>query len=304
MTVSRSTVVFAVELGMLAAATWIASPASAAAPPDVSPVKVAASRLGEGHAVYVRGTDGRIWWRTVQAFSSPQYSTGWRSLPGVVASGPDVAQVSDTELWLAARSTASNLLVRRQTGAVFEGWQNLGGLLTSAPVLAVETGTPRLWAFARGGDGAVWYRIRGGDGAWAPWRTSGGGFTSAPDAVFHDLLGTMRVQGRGLDGAVWARGFDVPTGTWSAWTIAGAVTTSATSTVRSDEVFRITYWRGADRQVLSLVDGPEPNDLGGRTTSAPDASYGGEVVAVRGTDNAVWARVAGAPWRSLGGAAS
>jgi hypothetical protein len=284
----------------------VGTPAAAAAPPpDASPVKVAASRVGGGHAVYVRGTDGRIWWRVVQAFSDPAYSTSWRPLPGVTASGPDVVQVAGTELWLAARSATSTLLVRRQSGATFGDWLDLGGVITSAPVLMVETGTDRIWAFARGDDGAVWHRIRGGNGVWAPWRTIGGRLTSAPDAVHYGFGSPdVVVQGRGLDGVVWARSLTSASGVWTPWQQAGDETTSATSTVRSDQVFRITYWRGLRNQVLSIVDGPSPNDLGGVATSAPDASYGGEVIAVRGADNALWARVDGAAWRSLGGRAT
>jgi hypothetical protein len=212
--------------------------------------------------------------------------------------------VAGTELRLAARSTTSNLVVRRQSGATFGGWQNLGGIITSAPVLMVQTGTARIWAFARGNDGAVWYRVRGSDAVWAPWRTIGGRVTSAPDAVYYGFGPNIVVQGRGLDGVIWGRSLDLSSGVWAPWQQAGGQTTSATSTVRSDQVFRITYWRGLRNQVLSIVDGPSPNDLGGIATSAPDASYGGEVVAVRGADNALWARVNGAPWRSLGGRAA
>lgn len=297
--------IFVVVAAITVALVGAPSPAAAAPPPDVSPVKVAASRLGGGHAVYVRGTDGRIWWRTVEAFGSPAYSTSWRPLPGVTASGPDVVQVAGTELWLAARSTTSTLLVRRQSGATFGGWQSLGGVITSAPVLMVQGGTARIWAFARGNDGAVWYRVRGDNGVWAPWRTIGGRLTSAPDAVYYGFGSPdIVVQGRGLDGAVWARSLTLSSGVWTPWQQAGDQTTSATSTVRSDQVFRITYWRGPRNQVLSIVDGPSPNDLGGIATSAPDAAYGGAVVAVRGADNALWARVDGAPWRSLGGRAA
>lgn len=301
----RRRTMFAVVAAMTVTLVGAPSPAAAAAPPDVSPVKVAASRLGGGHAVFVRGTDGRIWWRTVEVFGDPAYSTSWRPLPGVTASGPDVVQVAGAELWLAARSTTSNLLVRPQSGATFGGWQNLGGIITSAPVLMVEAGTARIWAFARGNDGAVWYRVRGGDGVWAPWSTIGGRLTSAPDAVYYGF-GTpdIVVQGRGLDGVVRSRSLNLSSGVWTPWQQGSEHTTSATSTVRSDVVFRIMYWRGPSNQVLSIVDGPSPNDLGGIATSAPDASYGGEVVAVRGTDNALWARVNGAPWRSLGGRAA
>jgi len=60
----------AVTTAAATAVVFNASPAAAATPPDVTPAKVAASRLGNGHAVYVRGGDGRLWWRTVEEFAS------------------------------------------------------------------------------------------------------------------------------------------------------------------------------------------------------------------------------------------
>jgi len=78
---------------------------------------------------------------------------------------------------------------------------------------------------------------------------------------------------------------------------------SATSTVRSDRVFQVMYFRGALNHIFATVDEP-PHDIGGVATSAPDASFGGEVIAVRGTNGAVWAIVNGSPWRTLGGIAT
>lgn len=290
-----------------AAATVVVSGASAApltaaaVPQDVTPVKVAASRLGPGHAVYVRGTDGRLWWRTVQNFATPGYSTAWRPLPGgTVASGPDVVQVWGATTWIAAKATNGTVVVRLQTGSSFGAWQSLGGAVTTAPVLLRETGTARLWVFARGTDGGGWYRVRDGSGVWAPWRTIGGQLTSALDPLL-SVNGTIRVHGRGLDGSLWVRAFDRTTGTWGSWQSMHLAVTSASSTVRSDEVFQLMYFRGAGNHVYVTVDEP-PLNLGGVATSAPDASYGGEVVAVRGTDHALWALVGGGPWRNLGGA--
>ncbi|HEV7826650.1 MAG TPA: hypothetical protein VGP02_17280 [Mycobacteriales bacterium] len=287
-------------LALGAAAPAQAAPAQAA-PPDVTPIKVAASGLGDGHAVYVRGGDGRVWWRTVETFGAPGYSTRWRALPGRVGSGPDVAQVSDAELWLAARSTAGHLLVRRQQGAAFGAWQDLGGGLTSAPVLVNETGTPRLWAFARGAAGDARYRVRGGDGTWSPWRSIGGTLTAAPDAV--DSLGQIRVYIRRGDGTTGVRAFDLTNRTWGPWQRVGLKVTSATSTVASSAVYQLQYFRGARNHVYVMVD-VAPGDLGGVATSAPDATYGGEVVVVRGTDGALWARTDLAPWQRLGGHAT
>jgi len=287
-----------------AAAVVLNAPVEAATPPpDVTPVKVAASRLGTGHAVYVRGTDGRLWWRTVENFNTPGYSTAWRPLPGAtVASGPDVVEVSGTTLWVAARANNSSVVVRVQYGSTFGGWQNLGGTVTTAPVLLHELGTARIWVFARGGDGSVWYRVRSGSGVWAPWRSIGGKLTSAPDALL-SVNGTIRVHGRGLSGYLWVRALDRSTGVWGPWENMLLPVTSASSTVRSDQVFQLMYFRGASNHVFVTVDEP-PQDLGGVATSAPDASFGGEVVAVRGTDRALWARIDGGPWRGLGGIAA
>jgi hypothetical protein len=279
------------------------SPAAAATPPDVTPAKVAASRLGNGHAVYVRGGDGRLWWRTVEEFGKPGYSTAWRPLPGAaVGSGPDVVSVSSTTLWVAAKANNGNAVVRVQNGATFGGWQNLDGTITTAPVLLHEVGTPRIWLFARGTSGGVTYRVRAASGVWGPWQSIGGQLTSAPDALL-SVNGTIRVHGRGLNGDLWVRALDLSTGVWAPWERTGFAVNSATSTVRSDRVFQVMYFRGALNHIFATVDEP-PHDIGGVATSAPDASFGGEVIAVRGTNGAVWAIVNGSPWRTLGGIAT
>lgn len=277
-------------------ATLGAEPAAAA--PDITPVKVAASPLGEGHAVYVRGSDGRVWWRTVQDFADPQYSTTWRPVPDTVGSGPDVVPISAEQTLLAARSTGNSLVVRWQDQTRFGPWQNLGGIITSAPALMVDD-TDRIWVFARGADNGVWYRVRGGDGLWQPWQTIGGGLTSAPDPVAN--FGP-RVFGRGLDGVLWARTFDG--GVWQPWSRVGRAVTSASSTVTSDLVFQIQFYRGQGSRVFRASGDSEPTDIGGIATSAPDATHNGAVVAVRGADDALWVRVDIGGWTSLGGIAA
>jgi hypothetical protein len=298
---------------LLSAATTVtalvvASPAEAAAPPDVTPVKVAATGIGEGHAVYVRGTDARLYWRTVESFTAPGYSTSWRALPGgTVGSGPDAVQIAPTTLYLAARATNSNLLVRRQDGTTFGAWQNLGGVITSAPTLAYEQGPDRLWAFARGGDGAVWYRVQGASGTWAPWQSLGGTVTSAPDVAA--LFGRVDVYARGLNGNLYQRFVDPSTGVWSPWRSNGYAVNSAsstTSTVFEGDEYRLQYWRGGDRHVYELVR-VVPANIGGIATSAPDVAAGDgldeQLVAVVGTNRALYVHV-GNSWTSLGGIAA
>jgi hypothetical protein len=293
----------ALLVGVVAVVATVAgtvTPAEAAtAPADVGRIKIAATRLGDGHAVYVRGRGGQVWWRTVEKFADPAYSTTWRAVPGVVASGPDVVQVEESALWMAARSTSSHLVVRSQYRATFGAWTDLGGELSSAPVLMYQTGADRLWAFARWSDGSIRYRVRGSAGTWAAWKSIGGTFTSAPDAV--DGYAGVSVYARDTAGKSRQRTLDPDTGVWGPWSGGGLPTTAATSTVRSDEFFQLQYLRGANHHIYSTVD-DGPWDTGFEATSAPDASYGGEVVAARGKDKAVWANY-GSGWKSLGGLA-
>jgi hypothetical protein len=281
----------------------IAVPAAqAAAPPDITPVKVAATRIGEGHAVYVRGTDARLYWRTVEAFAAPGYSTDWRALPGgTVGSGPDALQVAPTTVLLAAKANDLSLLVRQQNGTAFGGWLNLGGKITTAPALLHDQATSRIWVFARGGDGAVWYRVRSAaGGTWAPWASIGGIVTSAPDAIVTTGEPLLAVRARGLNGNEYIRALSLTTGVWEPWEHIGFAINSATSTVHADDTFQIQYWRGANRHVFAFAGDSGPADIGGVVTSAPDASFGGEVVAAVGTNRALYVHTDNA-WRSLGG---
>jgi hypothetical protein len=131
------------------------------------------------------------------------------------------------------------------------------------------------------------------------WKSLGGRMTSAPDAV--DGMGGVTVFARGTDGRSHFRSLDPKTGKWTPWTQGGLATSSATSTVRASDVFQIQYFRGARHHIYSNID-VAPCDLGFEATSAPDASFSGEVIAARGTDLAVWALVDG-HWKSLGGVA-
>jgi hypothetical protein len=185
--------------------------------------------------------------------SDPACSTGWRSTTGTVASGPDVVQVAGTELWLAGRSTDSTLMVRRQNGATFGGWQNLGGVITSAPALMVETGTTRIWAFAR----ATTARSSTEYGQPEHWR-AGARYRWCDlepfPGSFQRRVGTVDPSRRAED----IRLVDGPVGC------------------------------GLPPVVLARVAEPDSvggrrtrENLGGIATAAPDASYGGEVIAAR-----------------------
>jgi hypothetical protein len=286
-------------------------PAATVAPADVTPVKVAAMplRIGSGEdfrwAVYGRGTDGRVWWRYTAVDGSAL--GGWRPIEGLVASGPDALRIDDGNYLLAARSTRGSLVLKSSSSESFPaGWTDLGGALTSAPDLAYLDAARAV--FARGTDGAIWFRLSSG-GSWGPWRYLGGQATSAPDAA--GTYSSVLIQVRGTDGAIWQRSIDASGTPTSGWIRQPIITTSAPSAVMERDGGVRTWWRG-DRGDLwtSRNEGDqERTSVGGVLTSAPGAAEGirtggtvPQVVVVRGSDGSVWIYSVGwSTWRGLGG---
>ena len=83
--------------------------------------------------------------------------------------------------------------------------------------------------FARGSDGAVWYRDYSG-GSWSNWISIGGQIPAGTGpAVTSSGAGRLDVFARGTDGAMWHRTYD---GTaWSSWqSLGGVLTSSPTAT--------------------------------------------------------------------------
>lgn len=83
------------------------------------------------------------------------------ALLGVIA--PDTAAASTL-------GAAPSVAPQQLTG--WSAWQDLGGVITSAPA-AVSWGTGRIDVFARGGSGEVVQRSRDGNGPWSAWATPG-----------------------------------------------------------------------------------------------------------------------------------
>jgi hypothetical protein len=281
-------------------AVFVVSPtAEAAPPPDVTPVKVAAANLADGHVVYLRGQNAELYWRTVEDFGTPGYSTAWRIIPGgQVGSGPDAAQIDDDSVYLAAKATNSNLLVRRQDGTTFGAWENLGGVITSAPAVLYDSASTRLWVFARGGDGAIWYRLRTGTGPWGAWTSIQGILTSAPDAIFG--IGQLTVFARGGNGNLYDRTQN-SAGQWGPWSTNGLPVNSATSSLPSGAEF-IQFYRNGARHVIRAAH-PSPTDIGGIVISAPDTADG-DLVAAVGTNRALYVHTNEDGWLLLDGIAA
>jgi hypothetical protein len=286
---------------------------------DLSPMMVGSVLSSNGSTtVFVRGSDGSIFYRTGR--ETAEY-TGWESIPGLVTtSGPAAVSTDGTRVDLAVRGP-SNALYRTSapldpgTGrpGSWAPWENLGGVLTTAPGIA-SVGTNRLAVAGRGTDGAIWRRVFDGS-EWAPWASLGGYASSAP-AIEADLVdGTWRyiVSVVGTDLSIWKSPFPAsserPSGAWtSARTFSGHGLGSGNSTANFWAP-KIMTSGGGDHSVV-LVDTTVgwAVRLGGGLTSTASVTRqadGGVVVFARGTDKALWmvhyGRDGVGTWTSLGG---
>jgi hypothetical protein len=157
--------------------------------------------------VFAAGTGGGLWYRVWG-------SSGWQSwtalgdehvLPGTgpagSPSGEFVTAGANQHVWLFGRTGTENGII------------DFGGVTTTNPGIAAVP--PYLAIFARGTDGALWYRLSTRPiGATGGWASLGGRLTSGVTATTVPG-GKTYVFGLGTDNAIWMR-----MGVWptlSAW---------------------------------------------------------------------------------------
>ncbi|HHW68652.1 MAG TPA: sialidase, partial [Epulopiscium sp.] len=102
--------------------------------------------------------------------------------------------------------------IGEQPATGWSEWEDLGGVLTSAP--AVASWQPnRLDVFGRGQNNALWHKWWDGS-RWSEWEDLGGILTSAPGA---ESWGRNRIDvfGRGQNNALWHKWWDGSR--WSEW---------------------------------------------------------------------------------------
>ena len=171
--------------------------------------------------------------------------------------------------------------------AQWSDWENLGGVLTSAPT-AASWGANRLDIFARGSDNAMWHKWW--NGSWSDWENLGGSLTSDPDCVSWSL-NRIDCFVRGLDNALWHKWWN---GSWSDWENLGGVLTSGPTAASWGANRLDIFARGLDSAMWhKWWDGSwsDWENLGGALISDPDcASWGVNRVDcfVRGPANALW----------------
>jgi hypothetical protein len=206
--------------------TWRSSWQSA--PPNVTFTSPPVMSLGAGLDIFVRGSDGALWWLHRGEYS-PLYFTDWGSWqqlpmpPGVTLTSPPAA-VS----WGADRVDVFGL---GSDGALYQWWYqaDLGGWhppfslgapanvqLTLQPS-AVSWGVGRLDVFLRGSDANLWHRwydLSLQPQSWGHWEVpSAGKLASAPSAVSWGP-GRLDIFALGHDARLYQWWFQADYGGW------------------------------------------------------------------------------------------
>ena len=90
------------------------------------------------------------------------------------------------------RGTDNALYHKYWNGPQWIDWENLGGVLTSAPAVA-SWANNRLDVFVKGTDNALYHKYWNGS-QWSDWESLGGTLTSGPAAVSGDRTALMYLQ--------------------------------------------------------------------------------------------------------------
>jgi hypothetical protein len=189
--------------------------------------------FGVDNLIYHRHWDGSDWSGDWVMVDDASYWVQYSAMPG-----PAVPMPADVDApGAAARGTAQLDLFRRapdntlrwrhsDDGSSWGNWQNLGGVITSAPT-AVSTDADHLQVFARGVDGALWHRTYSG-GSWGGWarleKPTDVRITSAPTAVSPPGSDRINVYVRGSSDGLWR--IQSVGGSWGSWQGEGSKSTT------------------------------------------------------------------------------
>lgn len=249
---------------------------------DVSPSGVSAVVLGSRVVVFVRGSDGRIWWSS-QAAAGGAFS-GFHAVAGAVASAPSAVSTNGTSIDLFARNARGQLVHSRSSGPGYTAWSVVGGSLTSAPS-AVSLAPGHLDVLART-KGDVLSRARFDGTRWVPWAALGGTISGAPAASADRAAATIRVVVRGSSGVLYDK-LLTATGTARGFTSLGRTSWSAPGITQGADPLLVSR----NGTTPAVVRGAFATAVGGSLSGAPAAvarSGSSWVLLGRGTDGALW----------------
>jgi C1A family cysteine protease len=186
----------------------------------------------------------------------------------------------------------------------WQGWENLGGLITSRPN-AVSWGNNRIDVVARGLDSAVWHRWWDGN-AWYGWESLAGVIHGAP-AICSWASGRLDIFAVGLNHHMFHKWYQ---GGWSGWEDLGGVLSSEPAAVSWGPNRIDVVARGMDQAIWHLWwDGIWHGweSLGGGLSSGPGMSSwasGRLDIFARGYDMHLyhkWFDGGWSGWENLGG---
>jgi hypothetical protein len=217
-------------------------------------------------------------------------TTLWKSLAGILTSGPASASWGANRIDAFARGLDSQTWHTWWDGTQWNAWQPLGGSLTADPS-AVSWGANRIDLFVRGSDNALWHQWWDGT-KWGVWQSLGGQLTSGPEAASWSA-NRLDVVARGLDNQVWHVWWDGAK--WNSWQPLGGILISDPTAVSWGPNRLDVFGLGLDSALWhTWWDGTRWNpwqQLGGSLMSAPTAASCAsghlDVFAV-GADRGLW----------------
>jgi hypothetical protein len=170
--------------------------------------------------LFARGVDGGMWTMTqkleedgsltwvawVKSENSVYLSSAATITPKLNAQNliEVVVRGADKAFWHTRQT------VNDERGLVWAPWKSLGGIMSSAPAVQMNSDS-LLTVYGRGPEKGVWYKqqahhpVDSPSDSWSKWVPLGGRFTASIDAI-PDSRGYINIFGRGLDKSVWSRG--------------------------------------------------------------------------------------------------
>jgi hypothetical protein len=281
---------------------------------DLSPSSVSAVRTGAGSVIaFVRGLDNTLWSSAaVNGVFDP-----FTAVPGGALAGPAAVSWDGSRIDLFVVGGGSALMHTWTTvdgsgrPTTWEPFENLGGVLTSAPSVA-SNGTGNLIVTARDLSGGAAYRIYTG-GAWEPWQSAGGAAVAAPMAEVYDGA-QYRVRVVGTDGDVWTRlvpsSGAAPSASWVSLSRASTIAPAVSGTTWWARDVRAQAWPNGRNGIRQEREATTTSvDLGGVATSTVamvELGDGHFWTFTRGSDNALWLNIAtpsggSSAWYRVGG---
>jgi len=156
----------------------------------------------------VRGSDNKIYLRSLANPASSNAWSGWTTLPGSTDAGPAITYVHATNtLHMAVKGNGVNNIyyATRTLAGVFSGWTQLPGQTPSSPALTEwPRGYTGTMLIVRGTDNKIYFNTW--TGSWSGWTLTAAGTTQSAPSVA-DIYGSDMPQFiiavRGGDGRVY-----------------------------------------------------------------------------------------------------